>query len=84
MKFSKRPQPMNFGGPDGEPREAAQAQPFEPPGREPELVGFRPLDAAGQDGPMAIHGFSTVGFGCVAGRNATTLLAVRVSRTTSA
>jgi hypothetical protein len=59
MKFSKRPQPMNFGGPDGEPHEAAQAQPFEPLGREPGPVGFRPLDAGGQDGPMAIHGFST-------------------------
>ena len=57
MKFSKRPQPMNFGAPDEERHDAPEV--FEPGRHEPEPVGFRPLDPAGHDGPMAIHGFST-------------------------
>ncbi|WP_293907899.1 polar localization protein TipN [Phenylobacterium sp.] len=63
MKFSKRPQPMQFGSPDAEPQDGPQAvsgegaaslgpQPF---GSEAEAVGFRPLDPA-HDGPMSIHG----------------------------
>jgi hypothetical protein len=59
MKFSKRPQPMNFGGPEEEPNDATEPQEADLPAAGPlaaEPVGFRPLDPSGQDGPMAIHG----------------------------
>ena len=54
MKFSKRPQPMNFGGPEEEPHDAPDLPQTKLGGPEP--VGFRPLDPSGQDGPMSIHG----------------------------
>ena len=60
MKFSKRPQPMNFGGPEEEPHDEPATPAYdETPAYEPEPVGFRPLDASGQDYFMAIHGRST-------------------------
>ena len=56
MKFSKRPQPMNFGAPDEEPIDEAAPGSAGAGTFEPEPVGFRPLDPTGHDGPMAIHG----------------------------
>ena len=50
MKFSTRPQPLHFGSPEPEPQDASA------PPRLSDSLGFRPLEAADVEHPIALHG----------------------------
>ena len=52
MRFSKRPQPMDFGGPDEDPHAAKAFTPSTERMAPSEPVGFRAMEAS--EGPQAV------------------------------